>query len=62
MKKLRLDHLKVESFATSASARDPRGTVEAHEAPTSPFQCPYSDGGTCVITGCFACPTEAPCN
>lgn len=62
MRKLRLDTLKVESFATTDGGRAARGTVAAQEAPTTPFQCPYSNGGTCVVTGCLPCYTDPPCN
>ena len=63
MKKLNLDGLKVDTFATTAGGPAGRGTVAAREAaPTTPFQCPYSYGGTCVITGCLPCPTDVPCN
>jgi hypothetical protein len=61
MKKLKLENLKVESFATAA-AGNPCGTVAAHEAAGTLWACPYSYGGTCVISGCLACPTEDPCN
>ena len=62
MKKLKLENLKVESFDTTAAAGKPRGTVAAHEAAGTLWNCPYSYGGTCVISGCFPCPTEDPCN
>jgi hypothetical protein len=60
MKKLRLDDLKVDSFATTAPDGSAGGTVAAHEAPTL-RDCPYSFGGTCVITGCLPCYTDDPC-
>jgi hypothetical protein len=61
MKKLQLDALAVESFATT-DAMDPiRGTVAAHSAKCTIFNCPYSYGGTCVVTGCQPCYTDPPC-
>ncbi|HEU0300633.1 MAG TPA: hypothetical protein VFR37_14280 [Longimicrobium sp.] len=62
MKKLRLETLKVESFDTIATNGSVRGTVAAHEDAGTLLGCPYSYGGTCVISGCLACPTETPCN
>jgi hypothetical protein len=61
MKKLKLENLKVESFDTTATSGNLRGTVAGHDVGTQLY-CPYSYGGTCVISGCFACPTENPCN
>ena len=59
MKKLQLDDLKVDSFATTTGGGDTRGTVAAHDAAPDTFlQCPYSYGGTCVIS-CRPCRTEA---
>jgi hypothetical protein len=58
MKKLQLDDLKVDSFATTAEDGDARGTVAAHAAPDTFLNCPYSYGGTCVIS-CRPCRTEA---
>ena len=48
MKKLRLENLKVESFDTTAVAGNARGTVAAHA--DTLLNCPYSYGGTCVIS------------
>lgn len=62
MKKLQLDDLAVESFATSAGDLSGRGTVAGYSAKCTVFDCPYSYGGTCVISGCQACPTDNPCN
>lgn len=62
MKKLQLDSLTVESFATSDGIDAMRGTVAGYSAKCTLINCPYSYGGTCVITGCQACPTENPCN
>jgi hypothetical protein len=50
MKKLRLENLKVESFDTTAAAGNLRGTVAAHEDVDTLLNCPYSYGGTCVIS------------
>jgi hypothetical protein len=50
MKKLRLENLKVESFDTTAAAENLRGTVAAHEDADTLLNCPYSYGGTCVIS------------
>lgn len=63
MKKLTLEALTVESFETTPAAGTVRGTVVGHvAAPTHWLQCPYSAGGTCVITGCLPCYTDDPCN
>jgi hypothetical protein len=50
MKKLRLETLKVESFDTTATIGSLRGTVAAHEEADTLLNCPYSYGGTCVIS------------
>ncbi|HEX6748617.1 MAG TPA: hypothetical protein VF092_15070 [Longimicrobium sp.] len=63
MKKLRLDHLAVESFATIARAGGIRGTVVGR-VDTSPAACPNTDppycpdswGGTCWISCWDTCP------
>lgn len=61
MKKLNLDGLKVESFATSALAQDIRGSVAAHQAARgTQAWCPVSYGGTCIISVCL-CYSEEPC-
>lgn len=62
MKKLKLETLTVESFDTTAAAGSQRGTVAAHEAADTFRNCPYSYGGTCIISICQACPTDDPCN
>jgi hypothetical protein len=62
MKKLRLETLKVERFDTTAAAESLRGTVAAHEGADTFRNCPYSYGGTCIISLCQACPTDYPCN
>jgi hypothetical protein len=57
MKKLRLDVLEVESFATTAADAKVRGTVAGAFATVD--RCPVSWGGTCYITcqSCEACET-----
>jgi hypothetical protein len=47
MKKLRLDSLTVESFATAAPSAGARGTVLAHRTAS---WCPESWDGTCWVT------------
>jgi hypothetical protein len=49
MKKLQLDSLAVDSFATTNGIAAMRGTVAGHVRPTL-IECPYSYGGTCAIT------------
>jgi hypothetical protein len=61
MKKLQLDSLKVDSFATTAEIDAMRGTVAAYSAKCTLIDCPYSYGGTCVISGCQPCPSD-DCN
>lgn len=62
MKKLKLDALTVDSFATSPAAPSGGGTVLGREAtPTCPpesFDCPYSWDGTCWITCWESCPCD----
>jgi hypothetical protein len=65
MKKLNLDSLAVESFATSSAAVPARGTVAGHEAAFRGFSatCRVSWDGTCYITcgdTCF-CETVYEC-
>ena len=51
MKKLRLDNLKVDSFATTAGIEAVRGTVAAHQAAFRTLSgCPVSWDGTCYIS------------
>ncbi|MDB4951547.1 MAG: hypothetical protein JWM27_4196 [Gemmatimonadetes bacterium] len=62
MKKLHLDDLAVESFATAPAAPAQGGTVRANEIDTR-FGCPVSYGGTCWIScwdTCY-CDTETYC-
>jgi len=54
MKKLNLDNLRVETFATTGDAGLARGTVLGAEL-KSLAGCPVSYGGTCVISGCRPC-------
>jgi len=60
MKKLKLEMLKVESFDTTATSKNPRGTVAAHDVGTQAY-CPESYGGTCILSVCV-CYTVAPCD
>jgi hypothetical protein len=55
MAKLEIEMLKVESFQTTATAEDVKGTVAAHEANDTLRYCPVSYGGTCVISACRTC-------
>lgn len=61
MSKLRLESLKVESFDTTVAAGGVRGTVAAHEGAPSLLDCPHSYGGSCVMSLCLPCYTDAPC-
>ena len=61
MKKLNLDGLKVDTFATAGEIDAIRGTVAGYSAKCTLIDCPYSYGGTCVITGCQPCPSDNPC-
>jgi hypothetical protein len=53
MKKLRLDHLTVESFPTTAPSAPLRGTVLAHRTANG---CPESWDGTCWLSCPGTCP------
>ena len=56
MKKLRLDTLKVDGFATTAPIGAVRGTVVAHQsAQCTVINCPVSYGGTCWVTCYDSC-------
>jgi len=55
MKKLKLDALAVESFATVSSAPRVRGTVAGREN-TGTGACPDSWDGTCWISCWDTCP------
>ncbi len=56
MKKLTLDALAVDSFATTAPEPGTRGTVAAHARTLS--NCPESWNGTCWITCWDSCPCD----
>ena len=59
MKKLDLDILAVDTFATTARGADDRGTVLAHaRTQTCNAGCPLSYGGTCVVTCAAGCDTR----
>lgn len=60
MKKLKIETLKVESFDTTAADGKLRGTVAGHDDATQMY-CPESYGGTCIISGCLACPSDEEC-
>ena len=63
MKKLSLDILRVDTFATTSGIAALRGTVAACSAQCTLRDCPVSYGGTCWITcwdSCF-CETEWEC-
>ena len=49
MKKLRIETLRVDTFATADRAPAIRGTVAAREIDTN-LHCPESYGGTCWVT------------
>jgi tRNA(His) 5'-end guanylyltransferase len=61
MKKLKLETLKVESFATTAANEKLRGTVAAHEDDATFSNCPESYGGTCVMSVCVGCNSDVTC-
>lgn len=56
MKKLHLDALTIDSFATTASEIARPGTVHGHQQ-RSLGPCPESWNGTCYIT----CAADTPC-
>ena len=59
MKKLTLEDLAVDSFATTPAAGSARGTVLGHAVThTCDAGCPLSYGGTCVITCSNGCDTR----
>lgn len=63
MKKLKLDSLAVDSFATTDRIDSTRGTVVAHSAQCTIYDCPVSYGGTCWIScwdSCY-CETQFEC-
>jgi hypothetical protein len=58
MKKLHLEALKVDGFATTPRIGAVRGTVAGYQsAQCTLYNCPISYGGTCVIT-CTGCVTD----
>jgi hypothetical protein len=60
MKKLQLDTLKVDSFATTSGIDAMRGTVAGYSAQCTIIGCPISHRVTCEIT-CQSCDTDVPC-
>jgi len=52
MKKLHLDDLKVDGFATTPPASQGRGTVLGQKLAGTLYWCPVSYGGTCIISVC----------
>jgi hypothetical protein len=58
MKKLRLDSLAVDSFATTDGIHAMRGTVAGYSAQCTIYGCPISYGGTCWITCGDSCYCE----
>jgi hypothetical protein len=61
MKKLQLDLLAVESFATTEGIDEIRGTVAAHSAQCTSPNCPDSWDGTCWMSCWYTCPcTDGP--
>jgi hypothetical protein len=60
MKKLHLESLRVDSFATTAPAPRGRGTVAAREATGTSACCPDSTAPTCWVT-CLTCDTIDAC-
>jgi hypothetical protein len=56
MRKLKLDSLHVESFATAAAAPRPGGTVQGHAGPvTFDFRCRTVDVTVCPDTQYLDC-------
>jgi hypothetical protein len=61
MRKLKLESLHVQSFATTAAAPSTRGTVQAHEDPTA--ECLFSREGGCLSWDPAVCmETGGDCN
>ena len=59
MKKLNLDALKVDTFATTDAIDTIRGTVNGREMVIkTPSSCPQSWNGTCWITCWDSCPCD----
>ena len=65
MRKLKLESLNVESYATSGSAESPAGTVRAHAAAAPTYTCATYEVGcgpsgldcTYTCTKMVGCPT-----
>ena len=55
MKKLQLDTLAVESFATTSDIDSMRGTVAGYSAQCTIIGCAASHRVTCIISGCRPC-------
>lgn len=55
MRKLKLESLLVESFATAPDASRVSGTVQAHVAPTEGFKCQTIEPQLCGDTHYFDC-------
>ena len=51
-KKLHLDDLTVDGFATTAAPPRERGTVRGRQLAGTLAWCPVSYGGTCIISIC----------
>ena len=64
MKKLRLDALRVDSFATTAVTPRLRGTVAAHATGqcSAVYGCNESQGGTCWISCLDSCQCDTEFN
>ena len=59
MKKLNLDGLKVDTFATTDGIDGVRGTVAGYQsAQCTLLNCPVSYGGTCYVTCRQSCYCE----
>ncbi|SOD03089.1 hypothetical protein SAMN05216486_10813 [bacterium JGI 053] len=58
MKKLHLDGLKVDSFATAPRSPAVRGTVAGREIDTN-LHCPDSYNGTCWVTCWDSCQCDS---
>jgi len=58
MKKLQLDTLKVDSFATTDGIEAIRGTVAGYSAQCTVVGCAESHRITCIISGCRPCELE----
>jgi hypothetical protein len=62
VKKLSLNTLRVDTFATTSGTSAVRGTVAGYQtAQCTIYDCPESYGGTCWITCFDTCPcSEGP--